>query len=495
MANKYVYKFLVLFMFLGFLSYGQITSINAPTYNFTQACVDANSPNSFSITFSFSGTASNSLNQFQVQLSNDNFNTVIIPFGQSSPGVITSLGGTINNLSLQQNVYSSNYKIRVVSTANVILGTPTSVPLSAFYLIHNNIQIPLNSDAVFGNVSACGSNYTISITNTGNASSPLFYPYLTYKWFQELSSGAVVQVGTGSSLNVTTSGKYYVETDYGSCNSSTLFASKSNKVNVNFVAATPLTISSTSDTLCQGSSVTLTSSIPYSSGYTYTWTLDNNTTPLPNNPVPDTYTATVVGTYNLVIDTGSCVIQASKTISPSALTASLNLTSPTNLNAGQTLSLIVSTTASSPSYEWYTVSSGVATLLVGEVSNTLLVNQAGTYRVIVKQNSGCVTTKTLQITITSGNGNGGRDELPNLISPDNDGVNDKWVLPSYITSQSQEIKVEILNEYGKQVFITDNYQNDWPDSDVVIPKTNPIFYFIISAKDQVLKQGTITVIK
>ncbi len=492
MANKYVYKFLILFMFLGFLSFGQITSINAPTYIFSQACADANSSNSFSINFTFNGTASNTSNQFLVQLSNDNFST-IIPFGQTSPGVITSGGGTINNLSLQQNVYGSNYKIRVVSTANVVLGSPTTVPLSAYYLIHN-IPIPLNSDAVFGNVSACGSSYKISITNTGNASSPLFYPYLTYKWYNESATGVITQVGTGSFLDVTSSGKYYVATDYGSCNSSSLFASKSNKVNVNFVAATPLTIASTSDTLCQGANVTLISSIPYSSGYTYTWTLDNNATPLPNNPVPDTYTATVVGTYNLVIDTGSCVIQASKTISPSALTASLNLTSPSNLNAGQSLSLIVSTTANAPTYEWYTVNTGVSTLIVGEVSNTLLVNQAGTYKVIVKQNSGCITTKTLQIEIKSGSGSG-RDELPNLISPDNDGVNDKWVLPSYITSQSPEIKVEILNEYGKQVFITDNYQNDWPDSDVVIPKTNPVFYFIISAKDQILKQGTITVIK
>ena len=175
------------------------------------------------------------------------------------------------------------------------------------------------------------------------------------------------------------------------------------------------------------------------------------------------------------------------------ITASLNLISPSNLNAGQSLSLIVSTTANSPTYQWFSVNGGISTLLT-ETSNTLLVNQAGIYKVNVTQNTGCNTTKTLQIEIRSGTGSG-RDELPNLISPDNDGVNDKWVLPSYITSQAQEIKVEILNEYGKQVFITDNYQNDWPDSDAVIPKTNPVFYFIISAKDQILKQGTITVIK
>ncbi len=483
MANKYVFKFLILFMFLGFFTRAQI---NPPTVGFSAAC-GSSSFYTFNANFSFV-FAPLPGNVFTVEMSNDDFNT-ILQVGSNST-ILTSPATISFNLT-SGFAGAENYRIRIKSSSPAFT-SPPSVAFPAHYLIHNQ-PIILNTESIGNNVNSCNSSYTISIDNTGTSSSPLYYNYLKYKWYkvQPLpASDLLVQASSNvSSYTVTSPGQYYVKTDYGSCDVSS--TSKSSLVTVSFTTSTSLNISSSNgSTICTGDTTTLSGNLPVVNTYSYQWFQN---TILISGATNNSYVANNLGTYVLQINTGSCVISGSIDLTPSPITASLNLISPSNLNAGQSLSLIVSTTANSPTYQWFSVNGGISTLLT-ETSNTLLVNQAGIYKVNVTQNTGCNTTKTLQIEIRSGTGSG-RDELPNLISPDNDGVNDKWVLPSYITSQAQEIKVEILNEYGKQVFITDNYQNDWPDSDAVIPKTNPVFYFIISAKDQILKQGTITVIK
>jgi len=81
-----------------------------------------------------------------------------------------------------------------------------------------------------------------------------------------------------------------------------------------------------------------------------------------------------------------------------------------------------------------------------------------------------------------------------LISPNNDGVNDTWVLPSSIIS-SQNLNVQIFNASGKQILNSNNYANDWPTSESDFINSNAVFYYIISKNNNKFKQGTITVIK
>ena len=466
-----------------------VAQISKPTFLFSKTC-GSSTFNTFSVTYNFSGTPAPS-NQFSVEMSNDNFAT-FTTVGITSAGAVTSSPNT-QSFMLPTNVFGENYRVRVRGTAPAQVSIASDA-FPAYYIKHNQ-RIILNSESVNNNVTACGSNYTLSITNTGTPSSPLFYPELVYKWYKVASSGPDTLVFTGNfstpSYTVTTPGQYYVLTDYGSCsvNSNSI----SSQVTVSFTSSTSLSISSSNGlTLCQGNSTTLTGSIANNPSYTFSWFKSG--TPI-TGATTNSYVATSVGTYTLTVNTGACLIDASITLSPSVINGSLTPSTTTNINFGQTLPLVATTSANSPTFDWYLNNVLQTGAVSNSTSSTLLITTPGIYKVTITQTVGCITTKDLTVVITqTGTPSGSSNEIPNLISPDNDGLNDTWVLPNSVSSQGN-VKVEILNDLGKSVFASDNYANDWPASDVEIPKTNSVFYFIISVKDQLIKQGSLTVIK
>ena len=486
MTKKVPFYVSYLFFFIGLVSYSQISK---PTFLFSKTC-GSSTFNTFSVTYNFSGTPAPT-NQFSIELSNDNFVTFTV-VGISTAGTINTSPST-QSFMLPTNVFGENYRVRVRGSApaQVSIGSDA---FPAYYIKHNQ-RIILNTESASNNITACGNNYTLSITSTGTPSSPLFYPELIYKWYKVNAPSPDILVATGNfsnpSYTVTSAGKYYVETDYGSCsvNSNSI----SSQVTVNFITGTNLTISSSNGTtLCQGNTTTLTGSIANNPSYTFKWFKDGT---LISGATTNTYLANAVGTYTHTVDTGACLINATITLAPSVISATLNLPSPSNINPGQTVALIATTSANAPTFDWY-LNNVLQTGAVSTSTNsTFLATQPGVYKVIITQTVGCITTKELTIILLSnGNSNPPTNDIPNLITPDNDGVNDTWVLPNSILSQA-DVKVEILNDYGKSIFLSTNYNNNWPDSDVEIPKTNPIFYFIISIKDQLYKQGSLTVVK
>jgi uncharacterized protein (DUF302 family) len=53
----------------------------------------------------------------------------------------------------------------------------------------------------------------------------------------------------------------------------------------------------------------------------------------------------------------------------------------------------------------------------------------------------------------------------------------------------------IYNDQGDEVFNEFDYQNNWPQSSTSFPKQNMVFFYKIKNAKEVLKQGTITVIR
>ena len=445
-------------------------------------CADDVVNNNIAFRFDFSGAFAPG-NTFQMQMSNDNFVTNIIPV---SGTVVTGISPGFITLSIPNSVVAGNYKLRVFGSAPSTAGASTTV-FDFHYLKHNQ-QIPLNSPPT---VTACGNNYTISIKNTGNNTSPLFYPDLKYIWFKNASPNPI-QVGTSTAANPsyvvpsTAPGDYFVVTDYGQCSSSS--SSTSGLVNVSFLPAATLSITSDNGlSFCQGTNYRLTGSINPAPGYSFRWF--NGTTLIPT-ATTNVYTAAQAGTYKLEVNTGSCLIESFITLTQTPLTASLNVVSPSIIATGQVVTIIASTTAANPTYEWF-----FNNIVQAETSNTFLANASGIYKVRVTQTTGCATFKDLNLVLNPSTATPVVvNEVPNLISPNNDGINDTWVLPTAVTSLGK-IKLEILDSYGKMAFFTDNYLNDWPKDDVEIPATNPIFYYIIYVNEEPVRQGSITVIK
>ena len=58
-----------------------------------------------------------------------------------------------------------------------------------------------------------------------------------------------------------------------------------------------------------------------------------------------------------------------------------------------------------------------------------------------------------------------------------------------------DVNVIIYNERGEEIVNVFNYQNNWPESTMAFTKQNMVFFYKIRNGSEVLKQGTITVIR
>lgn len=51
--------------------------------------------------------------------------------------------------------------------------------------------------------------------------------------------------------------------------------------------------------------------------------------------------------------------------------------------------------------------------------------------------------------------------VPNVITLNNDGINDTW---QPLPEGGRSLEAEIFNRWGKRIFHSANYRNQWPDS-------------------------------
>ena len=473
---KFKYFFLMIILGMSSMVNGQI-AITKPVLSFSFLCQSQTVNITHTVSFTASPTANiNPGNVFSLEMSKDNFATS----PEILPTTITQSGAQFTmTFTLPTTTFGTNYKLRIKSSSPVA-SSPNSDAFDAYFIKHNQ-EILVNTATGVDNVAYCaGGNFTLSIYDTGTSSSPLFYPELTYVWKKQQVPNDVI-VGTGSSLTINQPGQYYVETNYGTCSQS--FNSRSRIITVSSDLSPSLNITSSGgNQICEGSDVTLTGDLT-APEYTYKWYKDNQEIP---GATSSSYITTTAGSYKSIADNGVCVSESNTIIlAPVTFTYSVNPSSPISIYQGQTANIIVTTSAVSPTFQWYRND-----VLLAETSNTLFVDQVGTYKLVITQTSGCVVSEEIEIIVRKPEIN----EVPNLISPNNDGVNDTWVLPSSITSQPN-INVKIFNSSGKIVLSSDNYQDNWPQDESDFINSNAVFYYIIAKDNSKIKEGTITVIK
>jgi hypothetical protein len=62
--------------------------------------------------------------------------------------------------------------------------------------------------------------------------------------------------------------------------------------------------------------------------------------------------------------------------------------------------------------------------------------------------------------------------IPNIVTNDGNFKNDTFVLPKAF---DQNVSLAIYNRWGKNIFSTANYQNNWPETD----QASGVYFYIL----------------
>lgn len=479
MRNFTIFKIILLLIF----SYTETISaqivIGAPSLGFSQACA-SDSFNTYNVTFSFSPeSALGAANQFIIELSDEtgSFASPTIVFSSNS-GAVTVSPATLS-FSLPNTTAGEGFKIRIKSTAPMATSS-NSIAFPAYFKIQDT---PFSINNLVSTGAYCsGGSYLLTIDNPGYGSndSPLQYPSLTFNWYKETSPTTSVFVAAGSSLSVSEPGTYFVETNYGTCTSNSF----SNRVTVTEAtsSATSSISSSLGNPYCSSQGSTTLSTI---AGNSYQWYKDGTAI---TGATSQMYVTNEAATYSVTINLGSCVANASIDLQNNGFTSSIDVPDTNIINEGETLLVTVTTTANSPDFQWYLNES----IISGANGNSFEVTEIGNYKVVVSQTSGCISSTEFLFNVTEPFPDVAN--IPNLISPNGDGINDTWIIPQeYANGTNTEVM--ILSSQGKMELRTNNYQNNWPENEIKFKDINPVYYYIITTQNKKTLKGSITVVK
>ncbi|WP_229736608.1 T9SS type B sorting domain-containing protein [Bizionia arctica] len=456
--------------------------IGAPNLGFTQACANEMF-DTYYVSFVFSPESGlGAGNQFNIELSDASGDfsnaTVITPL---TGGSSTTSPVTLSFL-LPTDTAGESYRLRIKSTAPAATssGSPT---FAAYYKVQDS---PFSINNLISTAAYCaGSSYLLTIDNpgTGLNDSPLNYPNLTFKWYRETSPTTSVFVEDGETLLVSNPGTYFVKTNYGTCTSDSF----SNRVTVSqsTSGSTSDIVSSLGNPFCpSGGPTTLTTN----TGNSYQWFLDGDAISGATN---QSYETNVSGTFSVSIDLGSCTTTATIDLISEGFTSSINVDDVNTLELGDTLYVLVSTTAINPEFQWYLNNA----IIPGAIEDFYDATEYGTYKVTISQTTGCVFSDEFLFEIEAPvDPFPSVAEIPNLISPNGDGINDTWVIPNiYVSGTNTEVL--IMDSYGKISLKTTDYQNNWPINEIDFKSVNPVYYYVITTPDNETKKGSITIVK
>jgi gliding motility-associated-like protein len=472
------------FILLLILSYNKVVysqTIIPQKLPFVKICAQSDF-NTFDADFKYSGFPA--LTTFSVELSDDK-GSFTNPITTTTLSTLDVSAGekTISFAVPSALIGSETYKLRVKSSTGIISGDFSSFDLkTSFPAYYKPYSQPFYINNQQPNVSICnGGSVTLTIDNpTPNipSSSPANFPGLKYKWYK---NNLLISGETGSSLGVNSGGIYYVELDYSSCSDVNF---RSQDVTVSGTTGSVSTItSSLSNPFCSSAGAT---TLTATAGNSYVWKKDNVVIP---GAISQTYQTISAGKYTVDVDFGGCKSTGMIDLEVITITSSINIPEISTISEGGTKTVIATTNALSPVYKWYL--NGF--VIPGATSSSYILTTIGDYKVTITQNSGCFITNENPFTINSIVDTNAID-IPNLISPNSDGVNDVWSIPQeYVSGTNTE--VVLINSFGEIVLQTIDYQNNWPENVIDFKNINPVYYYIITTQDGKVKKGSITIVK
>jgi gliding motility-associated-like protein len=202
-----------------------------------------------------------------------------------------------------------------------------------------------------------------------------------------------------------------------------------------------------------------------------------------NNSSLQTASGLASGSYNVKItDEKNCEATASVSIiQPQKIEIVTSITKAKCPDAfdGQ-IELTVSGGTGTYTYNWTT----------GSNANVISNLAAGNYSVTVSDANNCQTNKTIDLGFT----NEECFDVPGIITPNNDGFNDTWIIDGLELYPLNT--VEIYNRYGKKVFYMKSYDNSWDGTFDGIELPMESYHYIINLNNGTpVLVGNITIVR
>ena len=146
------------------------------------------------------------------------------------------------------------------------------------------------------------------------------------------------------------------------------------------------------------------------------------------------------------------------------------------------------------SYDWKTITSGVASLSSSRVSNPVLTTNAEAwFNITITAPNGCVTVDTLQAIVFTER----TVFLPNAFTPNGDGVNDVFKINPVGVNALNYFR--IFNQWGQIVFETRNLSEGWDGKLNGVRQPLATYNWILDATDiygnSVRESGSVTLIR
>lgn len=278
----------------------------------------------------------------------------------------------------------------------------------------------------------CGSQGTIDLFTllTGNYAT-------TGTWTETTTSGFL----TNNLWNTAaiTSGTYvFTYRVTGSCN---VVANAVVSITLNPIPNTP--IAAVDAIICQNSDVQLFASS--SGNVTYTWSGPDGFTSTLQNPILTNVSSLNNGVYSVFVTQNNCPSQPDMVEVVVNALPDFQLKQECIANEYVVTATLNQVTGTTNSFNWI----GPNGFSSNQNPITITSGEKGIYSLTVTSNAGCATTKEIEVIRTF-------CEIPNVITPNNDGANDVLNLVGFGVK-----RIEIFNRWGRIVYEKDNYANEW----------------------------------
>ena len=255
------------------------------------------------------------------------------------------------------------------------------------------------------------------------------------------------------------------------------FNSSSNSLAVILRGNETIEIEASSITACNSSDQITISTARDLTGETFQWLKDGSVI----NTTDQEINTTETGKYQLVISQIGCPLPSNELTIVPFDESLITLDSPNDVVFPEGSSKTI-TASGGTAYEWVDSTNNIIS-----TSESVNLTTEGSYTLTAYIDA-CVVLKQINVTYKD------TFKIPNVITVNGDGINDLWLIPNTY-SKKDEITVIIYNDKGVEVLNVNDYQNNWPESSSVFPSQNMVFYYKIKKGGDILKQGTITVIK